>query len=142
MAEVEANLGPINSTDDLYKLVIAIAIFQALLYMLTFFIKGIFLYFTRQTIIVNSRLMEFSLKKKIYEHYSVLDANFYKSHDTGDLMNRISEDVSKVRMYMGPAVMYTFNLIALIILVVTQGIIALLHTGWVFWSAAHSEEGG
>jgi ATP-binding cassette, subfamily B, multidrug efflux pump len=118
MAEIEGDLGSINSTDDLHKLVIAIAIFQALLYMLTFFIKGIFLYFTRQTIIVNSRLMEFSLKKKIYEHYSVLDANFYKSHDTGDLMNRISEDVSKVRMYMGPAVMYTINLLALIILVV------------------------
>jgi len=118
MSEIEENLGSINSTDDLHKLVVAIAIFQALLYMLTFFIKGIFLYFTRQTIIVNSRLMEFSLKKKIYAHYSVLDTNFYKSHDTGDLMNRISEDVSKVRMYMGPAVMYTFNLLALIILVV------------------------
>jgi ATP-binding cassette, subfamily B, multidrug efflux pump len=118
MAEIEEELGSINSADDLHKLVIAIAIFQALLYMLTFFIKGVFLYFTRQTIIVNSRLMEFSLKKKIYEHYSVLDSNFYKSNDTGDLMNRISEDVSKVRMYMGPAVMYTINLIALIILVV------------------------
>jgi len=118
MADIEEGLGSINSSDDLYKLVVAIAIFQALLYMLTFFIKGVFLYFTRQTIIVNSRLMEFSLKKKIYEHYSVLDTNFYKSHDTGDLMNRISEDVSKVRMYMGPAVMYTFNLLALIILVV------------------------
>tara|TARA_B110000459_G_scaffold54766_1_gene61284 strand:+ start:22 stop:1479 length:1458 start_codon:yes stop_codon:yes gene_type:complete len=62
--------------------------------------------------------MEFSLKKKIYAHYSKLDVNFYKSHDTGDLMNRISEDVSKVRMYLGPAVMYTINLLALIILVV------------------------
>lgn len=118
MDEIEEGLGSINSSDDLYKLVIAIAIFQALLYMITFFIKGVFLYFTRQTIIVNSRLMEFSLKKKIYEHYSILDSNFYKSNDTGDLMNRISEDVSKVRMYMGPAVMYTINLIALIILVV------------------------
>ena len=117
VSEIE-DLSSIKSTEDLHKLVIAIAIFQSLLYMITFLIKGVFLYFTRQTIIVNSRLMEFSLKKKIYEHYSVLDANFYKSNDTGDLMNRISEDVSKVRMYMGPAVMYTINLFALIILVV------------------------
>ncbi|MGY8917519.1 MAG: ABC transporter transmembrane domain-containing protein, partial [Flavobacteriales bacterium] len=114
----DRDLFSIKSTKDLHKLVISIAIFQALLYMFVFFIKGIFLYFTRQTIIVNSRLMEFSLKKKIYAHYSKLDVNFYKSHDTGDLMNRISEDVSKVRMYLGPAVMYTINLLALIILVV------------------------
>ncbi len=116
--EGDSDLFSIKSTKDLHKLVISIAIFQALLYMFVFFIKGIFLYFTRQTIIVNSRLMEFSLKKKIYAHYSKLDVNFYKSHDTGDLMNRISEDVSKVRMYLGPAVMYTINLLALIILVV------------------------
>ena len=116
--EGDNDLFSIKSTKDLHKLVISIAIFQALLYMFVFFIKGIFLYFTRQTIIVNSRLMEFSLKKKIYAHYSKLDVNFYKSHDTGDLMNRISEDVSKVRMYLGPAVMYTINLLALIILVV------------------------
>jgi len=95
-----------------------IAIFQALLYLISFLIKGVFLYFTRQTIIVNSRIMEFDLKKRIYAHYQKLDASFYKANDTGDLMNRISEDVSKVRMYLGPAVMYSLNLAALIILVV------------------------
>jgi ATP-binding cassette subfamily B protein len=58
------------------------------------------------------------LKGQIFDHYQRLDAAFYKSHDTGDLMNRISEDVSKVRMYLGPALMYTFNLVILILLVV------------------------
>ena len=68
--------------------------------MVVYFIKGVFLFLTRQTIIVNSRLMEFDLKERIYGHYSKLDAEFYKSNDTGDLMNRISEDVSKVRMFL------------------------------------------
>ena len=110
--------GEVKSMKDVHRLVIIIAIFQALIYLISFLIKGVFLYFTRQTIIVNSRIMEFDLKKKIYAHYQRLDASFYKANDTGDLMNRISEDVSKVRMYLGPAVMYTLNLVALIILVV------------------------
>ena len=110
--------GEVNSIKDVHRLVILIAVFQALLYLISFLIKGLFLYFTRQTIIVNSRIMEFDLKKKIYAHYQKLDAAFYKENDTGDLMNRISEDVSKVRMYLGPAVMYSLNLVALIILVV------------------------
>jgi ATP-binding cassette subfamily B protein len=110
--------GEVNAMKDVHRLVIVIAIFQALLYLISFLIKGIFLYFTRQTIIVNSRIMEFDLKKRIYAHYQKLDASFYKANDTGDLMNRISEDVSKVRMYLGPAVMYSLNLAALIILVV------------------------
>jgi ATP-binding cassette subfamily B protein len=110
--------GEVNSMKDVHRLVIIIAIFQALLYMASYLIKGVFLYFTRQTIIVNSRIMEFDIKEKIYSHYQNLDAAFYKSNDTGDLMNRISEDVSRVRMYLGPAVLYTLNLAALIILVV------------------------
>ena len=111
--------GEVNSINDVHRLVIVIAIFQALLYLFSYLIKGVFLYFTRQTIIVNSRFMEFDLKEKIYSHYQKLDAAFYKANDTGDLMNRISEDVSKVRMYLGPAVMYSLNLAALIILVVS-----------------------
>jgi len=110
--------GRVESITDVHKLVVAIAILQALLYMLTFLVKGVFLFFTRQTIIVNSRLMEFDIKESIYAHYQKLDASFYKTHDTGDLMNRISEDVSKVRMYLGPAVMYSLNLAALIVMVV------------------------
>ena len=111
--------GEVNSINDVHRLVIIIAIFQALLYLFSYLIKGVFLYFTRQTIIVNSRFMEFDLKEKIYAHYQKLDSAFYKANDTGDLMNRISEDVSKVRMYLGPAVMYSLNLAALIILVVS-----------------------
>jgi len=111
--------GNVESAEDVYRLVALIAIFQALLYMIIYFIKGIFLFLTRQTIIINSRLMEFDLKERIYGHYQKLDAQFYKKNDTGDLMNRISEDVSKVRMFLGPAVMYSINLFVLIIIVVS-----------------------
>lgn len=110
--------GTVNDRSDVYNLVALIALFQAILYMVIYFIKGIFLFLTRQTIIINSRLMEFDLKEKIYGHYQKLDAEFYKRNDTGDLMNRISEDVSKVRMFLGPAVMYSINLFVLIIIIV------------------------
>lgn len=81
-------------------------------------IKGFFTFLNRQTIIVMSRLIEFDLKNDIFEHYQKLDSAFYKTNSTGDLMNRISEDVSRVRMYFGPAVMYTTNMIVVFILVV------------------------
>jgi ATP-binding cassette, subfamily B, multidrug efflux pump len=68
---------------------------------------GVFLFLNRQTIIVMSRLIEYDLKNEIFSHYQQLDQTFYKKNNTGDLMNRISEDVSRVRMYIGPAVMYT-----------------------------------
>jgi ATP-binding cassette subfamily B multidrug efflux pump len=110
--------GRVENKEDVFRLISLIALFQAVLYLVVFFIKGIFLFFTRQTIIVNSRFMEYDIKKKIFRHYQNLDARFYKSHDTGDLMNRISEDVSRVRMFLGPAVMYTINLFALIVIVV------------------------
>jgi len=76
-------------------------------------IKGFFLFLTRQTLIVMSRYIEFDLKNEIFEKYQQLDYNFYKSKSTGDLMNRISEDVSQVRQYLGPGIMYTINLVAL-----------------------------
>lgn len=72
-------------------------------------ISGFFLFLMRQTIIVMSRLIEYDLKNEIYSHYQQLDISFYKRHNTGDLMNRISEDVSRVRMYIGPAIMYILN---------------------------------
>ncbi len=74
-------------------------------------LRGVFMYFMRQTLVVMSRLIEFDLKNEIYEKYQTLDMEFYRQNQTGDLMNRISEDVSRVRMYIGPAVMYTVNLI-------------------------------
>lgn len=72
-------------------------------------LSGFFLFLTRQTIIVMSRLIEFDLKNEIYDQYQKLDTAFYKRHNTGDLMNRITEDVGRVRMYIGPAIMYIVN---------------------------------
>ena len=74
-------------------------------------LSGFFTFLMRQTIIVTSRLIEFDLKNEIYQQYQRLSLSFYKSNRTGDLMNRISEDVTKVRMYVGPAIMYTMNMI-------------------------------
>ncbi|MBS1783122.1 MAG: ABC transporter ATP-binding protein [Bacteroidetes bacterium] len=73
-------------------------------------LRGIFMFFMRQTIIVMSRLIEYEQKNEIYAHYQTLDTQFFKKHFTGDLMNRISEDVSRVRMYTGPSIMYATNL--------------------------------
>ncbi|MBS1920522.1 MAG: ABC transporter ATP-binding protein [Bacteroidetes bacterium] len=77
-------------------------------------LRGFFLFLMRQTVIVMSRLIEFDQKNEIYQHYQKLDTAFFKSHNTGDLMNRISEDVSRVRMFTGPAIMYLANLVAVI----------------------------
>jgi len=77
-------------------------------------LRGILMFFMRQTIIVMSRHIEYDQKNEVYKHYQVLDTNFYKTHSTGDMMNRITEDVSRVRMYTGPAIMYLINLVALI----------------------------
>jgi ATP-binding cassette subfamily B protein len=84
----------------------------------TTLIKGVFMFFMRQTIIVMSRHIEYDLKNEVYKHYQALPVSFYKKNRTGDLMARISEDVSQVRMYIGPAVMYALNLIVLFILVI------------------------
>ena len=75
-------------------------------------IGGFFMFLMRQTIIVMSRLIEYNQKNQVFTHYQQLDTAFFKSHSTGDLMNRISEDVSRVRMYTGPAIMYFINLAA------------------------------
>jgi ATP-binding cassette subfamily B protein len=79
-------------------------------------IRGIFMFLMRQTIIVMSRHIEFDQKNQIFQHYLTLDTNFYKTHSTGDLMNRMSEDVSRVRMFTGPAIMYLINLVSLILM--------------------------
>ena len=77
-------------------------------------LRGFFLFLMRQTIIVMSRYIEYDQKNEIYKHYQQLDTAFYKTHSTGDLMNRIAEDVSRVRMFTGPAIMYLSNLVAII----------------------------
>ena len=81
--------------------------------------KGVFLFAVRQTIIVMSRHIEFDLKNEIYAHYQRLPLSFYRQNNTGDLMARISEDVSKVRMYVGPSIMYLMNMVVLVILVLS-----------------------
>ncbi len=81
-------------------------------------LRGVFLYFVRQTLIVMSRHIEYDLKNEIFEHYQNLPLSFYRRNNTGDLMNRISEDVSRVRMYLGPAIMYGLTLITLFFILI------------------------
>ena len=81
-------------------------------------LMGLFMYFMRQTIIVMSRLIEYDMRKEIFEHYQILDLAFYKRNKTGDLMARITEDVNKVRMYLGPAILYGINLDSLFAFVI------------------------
>jgi ATP-binding cassette subfamily B multidrug efflux pump len=88
--------------------------------------SGFFMFLMRQFIIVVSRLIEYDLKNEIYLHYQKLDLNFYKNNNTGDLMNRISEDVGKVRMYVGPAIMYIVNTIVTVATV----IVFMLQESW------------
>ena len=83
-------------------------------------IAGMFTFLMRQTLIVMSRLIEFDLKNEIFLQYENLSLNFYKKNRTGDLMNRISEDVGKVRMYFGPAIMYTMNMLVLFVVAITK----------------------
>jgi ATP-binding cassette subfamily B multidrug efflux pump len=81
-------------------------------------LRGMFLFFMRQTLILMSRHIEYDLKNEIYSHYQRLSLAFYRRHNTGDLMNRVTEDVSRVRMYLGPGIMYTINTVILFILVI------------------------
>lgn len=83
-------------------------------------LSGFFTFMMRQTLIVMSRLIEYDLKNEIFQQYEHLSLNFYKRNRTGDLMNRISEDVGKVRMYFGPAIMYTMNMLVLFIIAITK----------------------
>jgi len=89
-----------------------------LLILISALLKGVFMFFMRQTIIVMSRHIEYDLKNEIYEHYQSLPLSFYRRNNTGDLMARISEDVSKVRMYVGPAIMYGISLFTLFAMVI------------------------
>ncbi|MBZ0207997.1 MAG: ABC transporter ATP-binding protein/permease [Flavobacteriales bacterium] len=109
--------GPMDDA-SLHEKVMWFAVFYAGLFIVFTLLSGFFLFLTRQTIIVVSRLMEFDLKNTIYAHYQQLDRAFYKRNSTGDLMNRISEDVSKVRQFIGPAVMYIINLVVLTVMIV------------------------
>jgi ATP-binding cassette, subfamily B, multidrug efflux pump len=103
--EIEANIFELVLWNGLLLLGLALA-------------RGVFMFFMRQTTIVMSRLIEYDQKNEVYTHYQQLHTQFYKTHYTGDLMNRIAEDVSRVRMYTGPSLMYSINLIVLSIMCV------------------------
>ncbi|MEZ4755443.1 MAG: ABC transporter ATP-binding protein [Flavobacteriales bacterium] len=114
--DLEGRLRSIGTNELLAATVIWLAALLAGLYLVLALLKGFFMFLMRQTIIVVSRLIEYDLKNTVFAHYQRLDRAFYKRNSTGDLMNRISEDVGKVRMYLGPAVMYTINLVVLFIM--------------------------
>lgn len=95
----------------------SLLLFGALVLLLAL-IRGLFLFLMRQTIILTSRHIEYDLKNEIYSHYQQLDMAFYRRNNTGDLMNRVTEDVNRVRSYLGPAVMYSINTVVLSVMVI------------------------
>ncbi len=107
-----------ESQAELFTILGNALLYFGVLVLLLALMMGIFMYFMRQTIIVMSRLIEYDMRKEIFSHYEKLSLSFYKRNNTGDLMSRITEDVSKVRMYLGPAVLYGINLVSLFVLVI------------------------
>jgi ATP-binding cassette subfamily B protein len=105
-------------SDGLMEVISYNLVLFAVIVLLMALLKGLFMFLMRQTIIVVSRHIEYDMKNDIFRHYQNLDQTFYAVNNTGDLMNRISEDVSRVRMYVGPAIMYTVNLVVMFILVI------------------------
>ena len=93
----------------IYEIFSANLLFFGALILIVYLLRGLFLFFMRQTIILMSRYIEYDMKNEIYAHYQKLSLGFYRRNNTGDLMNRATEDVNRVRMYVGPAIMYTTN---------------------------------
>jgi len=108
--------GPLTPDDQ--STILNLVLWQGILLLGLALLRGIFMFFMRQTIIVMSRFIEYDQKNEIYNHYQELHTHFFKTHFTGDLMNRMSEDVSRVRMYTGPSIMYATNLTVLTIICV------------------------
>ncbi|ADY52638.1 ABC transporter related protein [Pseudopedobacter saltans DSM 12145] len=104
----------------IYKIFAFGLLFFGALVLLMALVRGILLFFMRQTIILTSRHIEYDLKNEIYEHYQKLNLAFFRRNNTGNLMNHVTEDVSRVRMYLGPAIMYTINTVVLFLLVITS----------------------
>ena len=110
--------GGFEVSGDVYKsLVYNILLFGVLVISMAL-AKGVFMFLMRQTIIVMSRHIEYDMKNEIFDHYQKLGLDFFNRNNTGDLMNRISEDVGRVRMYVGPAIMYSINMVVMFVLVV------------------------
>src|SRR5882762_3972740 len=112
-----------NVQSDFFQIFAKGILIYAILILLMALLRGVFLYFVRQTLIVMSRLVEYDLKNEIFEHYQLLPVSFYRRNNTGDLMNRISEDVGRVRMYLGPSIMYGLQL----------GTLFLMMISFMFW---------
>ncbi len=104
--------------EEFYSIFTYGLLFFGILVLLMAVLKGLFMFLMRQTLIIMSRHIEFDLRNEIYAHYQKLDQAFYKRNSTGDLMSRISEDVSRVRMYLGPAIMYALNTLVLFVMVI------------------------
>ncbi|MBT1703573.1 ABC transporter ATP-binding protein [Chryseosolibacter indicus] len=115
---IHQSLSGLHLQDEFFNVFAFGILIYALLILVMALLRGIFLYFVRQTLIVMSRHIEYDLKNEIFEHYQALPLSFYRKNNTGDLMNRISEDVSRVRMYLGPAIMYGLQLITLFIMLI------------------------
>jgi ATP-binding cassette subfamily B protein len=107
-----------NRQAEIYSIFSSGLLFIGILVLVLSLIKGLFLFFMRQTIILMSRHIEYDLKNEIYNHYQKLSLAFYRRHNTGDLMNRVTEDVSRVRMYLGPGIMYSLNTVVLFAMVI------------------------
>lgn len=107
-----------NRQQVIYDIFSNTLLFFGLLIIGLYLLRGLFLFFMRQTIILMSRHIEFDMKNDIYQHYQKLSLGFYRRNNTGDLMNRATEDVNRVRMYVGPAIMYTINTFVLSILII------------------------
>lgn len=116
--ELTHQLG-ISTTVDMNALAVVILRFVGIYFMVAIF-EGLFTFFMRQTIIVVSRDIEYDLKNKLYNHYQYLDQAFFRKNNTGDLMNRITEDISRVRMFIGPSIMYTLNLVIMFVFCATN----------------------
>ncbi|OOQ61036.1 ABC transporter ATP-binding protein [Mucilaginibacter pedocola] len=107
-----------NRQEMIYDIFGSSLLLFGILVLILALLRGLFLFFMRQTIILMSRHIEYDMKNEIYAHYQRLSLAFYRRHNTGDLMNRVTEDVSRVRMYLGPGIMYTINTVILFILVI------------------------
>ena len=109
-----------NDQEIIYDIFSYSLLYFGILVLFLYLLRGLFLFFMRQTIILMSRHIEFDMKNEIYAHYQRLSLGFYRRNNTGDLMNRATEDVNRVRMYVGPAIMYAINTAVLFLLIISS----------------------
>ncbi len=115
---VYRSFGETKAQEKFFDVFAQSILIYAVLILVMALLRGLFLYFVRQTLIVMSRLIEYDLKNDVFEHYQTLPLSFYRRNNTGDLMNRISEDVGRVRMYLGPSIMYGLQLFTLFFMLI------------------------